>query len=106
MIAGMKSKDSLKGIQSNRIGRIAFHASLYLEHKIDLRFFEETVDENSKKFVLALSDYLSSEWFSTGCKIFKSIGYLIINPLCDILGIDDFGKTKLDDRNWQCQILF
>ena len=99
----MESKDSFKGFQSNRIGRIAFLASLYLEHKIDLlRFFEEIVDENSNKLVLALSDYLSSEWFSSGCEIFKSIGYLIINPLCDILGIDDFGKTKRDDRNWQC----
>ena len=99
----LESKDSFKGFQSNRIGRIAFLASLYLEHKIDLlRFFEEIVDENSNKLVLALSDYLSSEWFSTGCEIFKSIGYLIINPLCDILGIDDFGKTKRDDRNWQC----
>ena len=100
---GLEIKDSFKGFRSNRIGRIAFLASLYLEHKIDLLiFFEETVDENSNKLVLALSDYLSSEWFSTGCEIYKSIGYLIINPLCDILGIDDFGKTKRDDRNWQC----
>ena len=44
---------------------------------------------------------MSSEWFSTGCEIYKSIGNLIINPLCDILGIDDFGKVKRDDRNWQ-----
>ena len=98
----MENKVSFKGFQSNRIGRIAFLASLFLEHKKDLlRFFEETVDENSNKLVLALSDYMSSEWFSTGCEIYKSIGNLIINPLCDILGIDDFGKVKRDDRNWQ-----
>ena len=56
---------------------------------------QKIVDENSKKLVLALSDYLSSEWFSTGCEIFKSIGYFIINPLCDILGIDDFLKDQM-----------
>ena len=99
----LENKGSFKGFQSNRIGRITFLASLYLEHKIDLlRFFEETVDENSNKLVLALSDYLSSEWFSTGCEVYKSFGHLIINPLCNILGIDEFGKTKRDDRNWQC----
>ena len=99
---GLEYKVSFKGFQSNRIGRIAFLASLFLEHKKDLlKFFEETVDENSNKLVLALSDYMSSEWFSTGCEIYKSIGNLIINPLCDILGIDDFGKVKRDDRNWQ-----
>ena len=90
----LEIKGSFKGFQSNRIDRIAYLASLYIEHKIDLlRFFEETLD-NSNKLVLALTDYLSSEWFSTGCEIFKSIGYFIINPLCDILGIDEFVKTK------------
>ena len=98
---GLERKDSFKGFQSNRIGRIAFLASLYLEHKNDLlKFFEETVDENSNRLVLALSDYMSSDWFSTGCEVYKSIENLIIKPLCDILGIDDFGKAKRDDRNW------
>ena len=103
----LEYKDSFKGFKSNRIGRIAFLASLYLEHKSDLcRFFEEIVDENSNRLVIALSDYMRSEWFTTGCKIYKSIGDLIITPLCDILGIDDFGKRKREDRNWQCVKVF
>ena len=90
-----------KGFQSNRFGRTPELASLFLVHRDDLiRFFDETVDENSNMLVLALSQYINSEWFQLGCKIYNVFDDLITRPLCEILGIDKFGKQERDDRNW------
>ena len=71
----LQSKD-FKGFQSNRFGRTSFLASLYLEHQQDLlRFFDEEVDENSNKLVLALTAYFKSDWFTIGCKVYSKFDY-------------------------------
>ena len=90
-----------KGFQSNRFGRTPELARIFLLHRDELiRFFEETVEENSNLLVLALSEYINSEWFELGCKIYRVFDDLLVRPLCDILGIDNFGKQDRDDRNW------
>ena len=90
-----------KGFQSNRFGRTPELARIFLLHRDELiRFFDETVEENSNLLVLALSEYINSEWFELGCKIYKVFDDLLVRPLCDILGIDNFGKQERDDRNW------
>ena len=98
---GLEVKDTFKGFQSNRIGRIAHLASLFIQHRNDLiSFFDEVVDENSNRLVLCLFDYLRSGWFKTGCEIYNDFNNIIIGPLCDILGIDKYGEMKRMDRNW------
>ena len=49
---------------------------------------------------LALSCYIQSEWFEAGCKVFSFFGDQLIQPLCEILGVDENKKVKRDDRNW------
>ena len=92
---------NFKGFQSNRFGRISSMAKLFLQHKPDLlRFFETHVDEHSNQLVLALSNYFQNSWFELGCQVFSMFGDLLINPLCQLLGIDQFAKIKNPDRNW------
>ena len=92
---------NFKGFQSNRFGRISSMAKLFLQHKPDLlRFFETHVDEHSNQLVLALSNYFQNSWFELGCQVYSMFGDLLINPLCQVLGIDQFSKIKNPDRNW------
>ena len=92
---------NFRGFQYNRFGRISGMAKLFLQHKPDLlRFFETHVDEHSNQLVLALSNYFQNSWFELGCQVFSMFGDLLINPLCQLLGIDQFAKIKNPDRNW------
>jgi hypothetical protein len=89
-----------KGFKS-RFGRIASLASLFLVHKEDLvKYFSENIDENSNKLVLALSAYFKSEWFSVGREVYKVFEAKLIKPICLMLGIDDYGKVEMENRNW------
>ena len=93
---------SFKGFQSNRFGRTAKMAELFLEHKETLKiFFNEAVDEKSNRLVQAMSTYIHSEWFELACEIYNTFGKEVIQPLCAILGIDEYGSLKREDRNWQ-----
>ena len=96
----LETKD-FKGFKSNRFGRIAFLASLYLLHKEDLmQYFSENIDESSNKLVLALTAYFKSEWFSVGCEVYKVFEDKLIKPICLMLGVDDYGKVEMENRNW------
>ena len=53
---------------------------------------------NMYKLVTA---YISSEWFSLGCKIMKIFFDMITSPLMEFLGIDNFAQVKRADRNWE-----
>ena len=93
--------DSFKGFQANRFGRTSKMADKFLEHKECLiQFFDEVVDEQSNLLVQAMSTYIKSPWFELGCSVYSTFGHEIIQPICDILGIDDSGKVYRDDRNW------
>ena len=77
-------------------------AELFLKHKPDLiRFFESHVDEHSNQLVLALSKYFQNEWFELGCQVYSIFGQKLISPLCELLGIDHYGRVKNKDRNWE-----
>jgi hypothetical protein len=47
---------------------------------------------------VALSSYILFEWFEVGCRVFSFYGEKLIQPLCEILGVDDEKKVKRDDR--------
>ena len=94
---------NFKGFCSNRFGRTAFLASLFLEHSMDLKEYWDTcVDENSNKLVLALNSYFDNEWFFLGCQVYSKFNEVIIQPLCNILGIDEDGEktSTSSERSW------
>ena len=96
-----------KGFQSNRFGRTAKMAELFLKHKEQLKhFFDEAVDEKSNLLVQAMSTYINSEWFELACQVYTVFGQEVIQPLCDILGIDAGGNIQREDRNWSGVKLF
>ena len=89
------------GFSENRFGRTAALASMFLKHKPDLqRFFAEVVDENSNKLVLAVSTYIESDWFYTGCLVYDFFGTLLIQPLCSLLGVDEKKKDTKEEKSW------
>ena len=89
------------GFSQNRFGRTAALATMFLTHKADLqRFFAEVVDENSIKLVLAVSTYIESDWFYTGCMVYDSFGSLFIQALCSLLGVDEKKKEKESEKTW------
>ena len=93
--------EDFKGFQTNRFGRTSFLASLYLKHQQDLtRYFDEEVDENSNRLVLALTAYFQSDWFTMGCRVYSTFESIIIKPLCVLLGIDANKSVNREDRNW------
>ena len=59
-----------------------------------IRFFNECVDENSNKLLRAIAAYVSSEWFKTCVIIDSEFDQLIMVPLKEALGIDEFAKVK------------
>ena len=86
---------------ANRFGRIAELSREYTNnHALIKRFFEEVVDENANKLVLAVSTYINNEWFALCCKLYTHVGELIIFPLMDLFGIDRHTRHKGDDS--QC----
>ena len=76
-------------------------AKLFLEHKSELiRFFESHVDEHSNQLVLALSKYFQNSWFELGCQVYSVFGEKLVSPLCNLLGIDEYGRVENKNRIW------
>ena len=97
---GKTNKDFL-GFNGNRFGRPTELAILFLDHKADLvEYFHDNVDENSNHLVLAVLTYIESEWFETGCRLYREFGSILITPMKEVLGIDKFSENKNEDRNW------
>ena len=67
-------------------------------------FFEACIDTNSKKLVLAVSGFLESDWFHICCQLYAEVGYLLIFPLMNLLGIDGkkdtYKTTRQDVQNF------
>ena len=90
-----------KGFSSNRFGRIADISRTFNGMREDIMmFFDEYINVNSNKLVLAVATYIESDWFLLCSKIYEELGNDIIFPLIEILGIDKAKKTKRNDRNW------
>ena len=84
-----------KGYSENRFGMKSYLAKLFLHQKEDLlKFFEQVVDENSYKLVLAVLTFINSEWFGICCQVYAKFYDILIHPLMKILGIDDKSKEK------------
>ena len=72
-------KIDFEDFSSNRFGRIATLAKRFLQHRDDLiRFFDQCVDEQSNKLVLAVSDYLLSDWMKMCCQSYCVVRELFI----------------------------
>ena len=55
---------NFKGVESNRFGRIGELSEVVTVHHVLIDgFFEEQIDENQNKLVLAVGNFLQSEWF-------------------------------------------
>lgn len=77
------------GFKSNRFGRQATLAKLFLEHREYLiNFFEDVLDESMNKLRQAVSVYIQSEWFHLSCKILAFVGDMIIFPALSLMNID------------------
>ena len=94
-------KSGFKGFSSNRFGRIGELSSLMKDHtKTVIRFFNECVDENSNKLSLAISAYVSSEWFRTCVDVAAEFDKMILVPMKEALGIDLFKMKPSKYRSW------
>ena len=90
--------DKLTGFVAHRFGRIAELSREYISHKSQItKFFDDVVDENSNKLVLAVSIYIQNEWFFECTKLYAKPGDLIIFPLMDLYGIDRHTRHEGDD---------
>ena len=100
--------DKFKGFRSNRFGRIPYLSSVVLDHHDLLKkFFDENVDENANKLVLACFSFLSSNWFLLCCKVCSRFKTLIVDDIMSALGIDNAKKEMSDYRSWSgMKILF
>ena len=73
----MKTKDTkneFKGFVSNRFGRKANSAVLFLENRSIIKeFFKDQVDEHSNLLWLACHAYLNNEWFFACSTIYADV---------------------------------
>lgn len=92
---------------SNRFGRTAELSKMFLKHKPFIgQYFDDVVDINSNKLVLAVSAYITNEWFAECCQLYSKMGDSVIFPLMDFLGIDAKKGDKRENRNWESAKLF
>ena len=64
------SKNKFKGFQGHRFGRIGeISEAVTAQHGSVESFFEEQIDENQNKLVLAVAAYIQSEWFLLYSKV-------------------------------------
>ena len=86
---------------ANRFGRIAKIAKEYTARRDSiLQFFDECVNPNSNKLVLAVSMYIQNDWFHLCTRVYERLGFILIFPLMQLLGIDKAKEVKREDRNW------
>ena len=94
-------KNDFKGFISNRFGRIGELSSAVKRHINHIKnFFEEQVDENANKLVLAVFHFLKSDWFLTCCDVASYFYTDVILPIKELLGIDEYKSVKSDKRSW------
>ena len=105
-LAGVEVEDSplkndFKGFISNRFGRLGELSAAVFKHIHHIRqFFEEQVEENANKLVLAVYNFIRSDWFLTCCKVAKCFYDEITIPIKKLIGMDEFKETKSDQRSW------
>ena len=94
-------EDNFLGFQSNRFGRISHLSTIILKHKDLLqKFFDENVDENANKLVLACNAFLNSRWFFLCCEVSSKFGECLVIPILQALGIDKYKDVKSEYRSW------
>ena len=94
-------KNDFKGFISNRFGRLGELSAAITKHIHHIRnFFDNQVDENANKLVLAVHNFVSSDWFLTCCDVAKYFYDEITIPIKKLIGMDEFKKTKSDQRSW------
>ena len=78
--------EGFHGFTANRFGRIAEIAKEFVA-RIDsiIQFFEECVNINSNKLVMAVGTYIQNNWFHLCCRVYERIGFYIIFPLMDCM---------------------
>ena len=95
-------KNEFKGFISNRFGRIGELSHAIQNDIVHIRtFFEELVDENANKLVLAVYNYIQSEWFLTCCNVAARFYHEITIPIKRLIGMDEFKDSKSDKRSWK-----
>ena len=93
--------EGFHGFTANRFGRIAEIAKEYTARRDSiLQFFDECVNPNSNKLVLAVSTYIQNDWFHLCTRVYERLGFILIFPLMQLLGIDKAKEVKREDRNW------
>ena len=50
---------------------------------------------------MAMFIYISSEWFTMGCRVIKVFYDMITSPLMKLLGIYEFSRVNKQIRNWE-----
>jgi hypothetical protein len=81
------------GFVSNRFGRIA----QYLDQQENIsQFFDETVDKNANKLVLAVQTYMQNHWFELCSELYSDFGDFLIFLVMNLLRIDD--RSTLETR--------
>ena len=75
---------------------------LVIDHLQHIRdFFEEYVDENSNKLVLAVHTYVESDWFLPCCEVVDQFYKDITIPIKQLIGMEEFKGTKNGNRDWK-----
>ena len=98
---GNALKNEFKGFISNRFGRVGELSHMVIKHIDHIReFFDEFVDENANKLVLAVDSYIKSEWFLTCCEIANKFYTEITVEVKKLIGMDEFKNTKSEQRSW------
>ena len=94
-------KNEFKGFRSNRFGRIPYLSDVILIHADILKmFFDNNVDENANKLVLACFSVLNSPWFLLCCRVCARFKTILIDDILSVLGIDKFKTTSSPYRSW------
>ena len=101
MVRIKRPKTDFRGFVANRFGRIAENARQFISYKhLILDFFDEIVDQNSNKLVLAVSNYIQNEWFIMCSDIYSKIGSMLIFPMMSLFGIDSKKGMKHKEPHW------
>ena len=99
---GKKLKNEFKGFTSNRFGRVGELSDSFQKHLVYIiTFFDEYVDENDNKLVLAVYNYIKSDWFLICCNVVASFYHQITIPIKKLIGMDEFKDTKCLARTWK-----
>ena len=92
-----------KGFVSNRFGRLGELSKDVVKHiSIMKQFFDNQVDENANKLVLAVSCYMDSQWFQLCAEVASHFYSTVCLPIKFLLGIDEYkDKEYPGGRSWK-----